>query len=99
VVIPPDVPSYAAFNLEFSISSDTVHSRAAPRVERVGRHAAQAAGLVGVGLVAVLEIFAADAVLTSLNGITPATGDPSQREQAGRMLDLLMDGLRYGASG
>jgi AcrR family transcriptional regulator len=37
-------------------------------------------------------------VLTSLNGITLAAGDPTQREQAGRMLDLLMDGLRYGVS-
>jgi hypothetical protein len=24
--------------------------------------------------------------------------EPSQREQAGRLLDLLMDGLRYGAA-
>jgi AcrR family transcriptional regulator len=37
-------------------------------------------------------------VLTSLNGITLAAGDPAQRDQAGRMLDLLMDGLRYGVA-
>jgi AcrR family transcriptional regulator len=34
-------------------------------------------------------------VLVSLSGVTLATAEPSQREQAGRVLDLLMDGLRY----
>ncbi|HEY7174705.1 MAG TPA: TetR family transcriptional regulator [Micromonosporaceae bacterium] len=34
-------------------------------------------------------------VLASLSGVTLAAGDPSQREQAGRLLDLIMDGLRY----
>jgi len=43
------------------------------------------------------DVLALD-VLTSLNGVTLAAGDQAQREQAGRMLDLLMDGLRYGAS-
>jgi AcrR family transcriptional regulator len=33
-------------------------------------------------------------VLASLSGVTLAAGEPAQREQAGRMLDLLMDGLR-----
>ena len=33
-------------------------------------------------------------LLTGLGGITLAAGDPSQREQAGRLLDLLADGLR-----
>lgn len=33
-------------------------------------------------------------VLASLTGIFLAAGGPGQREQAGRMLDLLMDGLR-----
>jgi AcrR family transcriptional regulator len=33
-------------------------------------------------------------VLASLTGVFLATGAPGQREQAGRMLDLLMDGLR-----
>lgn len=37
-------------------------------------------------------------VLTSLSGVSLAAGDPAQREQAGRLLDLLMDGLRYRAS-
>ncbi|MEV4508161.1 TetR family transcriptional regulator [Dactylosporangium sp. NPDC049525] len=33
-------------------------------------------------------------LLTAINGICLATGEPSQREQAGRLLDLLMDGVR-----
>jgi AcrR family transcriptional regulator len=38
-------------------------------------------------------------VLTSLSGVSMATVDPAQRERAGRVLDLLMDGLRYRAPG
>ena len=34
-------------------------------------------------------------VLASLSGVSLAAGEPAQREQASRMLDLLMDGLRY----
>jgi AcrR family transcriptional regulator len=34
-------------------------------------------------------------VLTSLSGVTLAAGEPEQRDQARRLLDLLMDGLRY----
>jgi hypothetical protein len=37
-------------------------------------------------------------LLASLSGVSLAAGDPAQREQAGRLLDLLMDGLRYGAA-
>lgn len=33
-------------------------------------------------------------VLLALNGIALAAGEPAQREQAGRLLDLLVDGLR-----
>jgi AcrR family transcriptional regulator len=40
------------------------------------------------------DVLAAD-VLASLSGVSLAAGDAAQREQAGRMLDLLMDGLRY----
>ncbi|PNE40047.1 MULTISPECIES: TetR/AcrR family transcriptional regulator [Streptomyces] len=32
----------------------------------------------------------------SLSGVALATGAPAQRERAGRLLDLLLDGLRYG---
>ncbi|GGO06447.1 TetR/AcrR family transcriptional regulator [Microbispora bryophytorum] len=42
---------------------------------------------------------AAEDVLTGVNGICLAAGEPAQREQAGRLLDLLMDGLRHGAPG
>jgi AcrR family transcriptional regulator len=34
-----------------------------------------------------------DDALLSLSGVSLATADPAQREQAGRLLDLLMDGL------
>jgi AcrR family transcriptional regulator len=34
-------------------------------------------------------------VLTALSGVSLAAGAPEQREQAGRLLDLIMDGLRY----
>lgn len=37
-------------------------------------------------------------VLTSLCGVCLAAGEPEQREQARRMLGLLMDGLRHGAA-
>jgi AcrR family transcriptional regulator len=36
-------------------------------------------------------------VLVSLSGLSLAAGEPAQRDQAGRLLDLLMDGLRYRA--
>lgn len=38
-----------------------------------------------------------DDVLMTLSGIAMAASGPGQREQAGRMLDLLLDGLRYDA--
>jgi AcrR family transcriptional regulator len=34
-------------------------------------------------------------VLASLSGVSLAAGAPDQRDQASRLLDLLMDGLRY----
>ena len=34
-------------------------------------------------------------VLASLSGVSLAAGEPDQRAQAGRLLDLIMDGLRY----
>jgi hypothetical protein len=36
-------------------------------------------------------------LMASMSGVSLAAGDPDQRAQAGRLLDLLMDGLRYGA--
>jgi AcrR family transcriptional regulator len=38
-------------------------------------------------------------VLASLSGISLAAGEPAQRAQARRLLDLLMDGLRYRGAG
>lgn len=38
-------------------------------------------------------------VLAGLSGVSLAAGEPAQREQASRLLDLLMDGLRYRAPG
>ena len=35
-------------------------------------------------------------VMASLSGISLTAGEPEQRDQARRMLDLLMDGLRFG---
>ena len=37
---------------------------------------------------------AVDDVLVALSGVTLAAGKPDQRAQAGRLLDLLLDGLR-----
>ena len=37
-------------------------------------------------------------VLAGLSGVSLAAGEPAQRDQADRVLDLLMDGLRYRAS-
>jgi AcrR family transcriptional regulator len=34
-------------------------------------------------------------ILASISGVSLAAGEPAQRGQAGRLLDLLMDGLRY----
>ncbi|MFB9204664.1 hypothetical protein ACFFV7_25960 [Nonomuraea spiralis] len=39
------------------------------------------------------DISAAD-MFAALTGIAPASGEPEQRDQAGRLLDLTMDGLR-----
>jgi AcrR family transcriptional regulator len=36
-------------------------------------------------------------VMTGISGISLAAGTPEQRDQAGRLLDLLLDGLRYSA--
>jgi hypothetical protein len=33
--------------------------------------------------------------MIGISGVSLAAGAPEQREQAGRLLDLLLDGLRY----
>jgi AcrR family transcriptional regulator len=37
-------------------------------------------------------------LLVMLSGVSLAAGEPAQRDQAGRLLDLLVDGLRHRAS-
>ncbi len=37
-------------------------------------------------------------VMTTLPGVSMATVDAAQRDRAGRVLDLIMDGLRYRAA-
>jgi AcrR family transcriptional regulator len=37
-------------------------------------------------------------VLAGLSGVSLAAGEPDQRAQAGRLLDLLVDGLRFGTT-
>jgi AcrR family transcriptional regulator len=39
-----------------------------------------------------------DDVLVGISGVSVLAAEPSQREQAGRLLDLIMDGLRHTAS-
>jgi AcrR family transcriptional regulator len=51
----------------------------------------QAAAAAG----AVRSDVAADDVLVSLSGVALAAGEPARRAQAGRLLDLFMDGLRH----
>jgi hypothetical protein len=34
-------------------------------------------------------------VMAGLSGVTLTVGDPARRDQARRLLDLLMDGLRH----
>jgi AcrR family transcriptional regulator len=38
-----------------------------------------------------------DDVLVGVSGVSVLAAEPAQRAQAGRLLDLIMDGLRYGA--
>jgi AcrR family transcriptional regulator len=37
-------------------------------------------------------------LLAGLSGVSLAAGEPAQRAQAGRLLDLLVDGLRFGTT-
>jgi AcrR family transcriptional regulator len=39
-----------------------------------------------------------DDVLVGISGVSVLAAEPSQRDQAGRLLDLIMDGLRYTAA-
>ncbi len=37
-------------------------------------------------------------VLACLSGVSLASGEPAQRAQAGRLFDLIVDGLRFGTA-
>jgi AcrR family transcriptional regulator len=67
-----------------------------PFSESRGRLTAAITTLLRAGAVAgtVRPDVAPDDVLVSLSGVSLATTDPDRRDQAGRLLDLLMDGLR-----
>jgi AcrR family transcriptional regulator len=51
----------------------------------------------GAGAGAIRDDVQPEDVMASLSGISLAAGSPEQQQQAERLLDLLMDGLRHGA--
>jgi AcrR family transcriptional regulator len=73
-----------------------------------GNPFAESRGRLLAAFSALLEAGAADGtlradldpadLLASMSGVSLVAATPAQREQAGRLLDLLMDGLRYGAA-
>ena len=68
-----------------------------PFTETRGRLLGAITALLGAGAAAGImrgDVEPGD-VLASLSGVSLAAGEPAQRDQARRMLDLLMDGLRY----
>lgn len=72
-----------------------------PYAQSRGRLLAAISALVDAGKTAAVvreDIEPAD-VLVSLSGVSLVAGEPQQRDQAQRLLDLLMDGLRHGAGG
>jgi AcrR family transcriptional regulator len=72
-----------------------------PYAESRGRLITAIAELLAAGAAAGTlrgDVTAAD-MLAGLAGISLAAAGPVQRDQAGRLLDLLVDGLRYRAAG
>ena len=68
-----------------------------PFAETMGRLLGAITALLGAGAAAGTmrgDVEPGD-VLASLSGVSLAAGEPAQRDQARRLLDLLMDGLRY----
>jgi AcrR family transcriptional regulator len=70
-----------------------------PFAESRGRLIGAMSSLLEAGAAArtVRSDVAPEDVLASMGGVSLAAGEPEQRAQASRMLDLLMDGLRYRA--
>jgi AcrR family transcriptional regulator len=73
-----------------------IASGADPFAESRARMVAATAELLDAGAAAgaIRDDVQPDDVMASLSGISLAAGAPEQREQAERLLDLLMDGLR-----
>lgn len=70
-----------------------------PFAETRGRLLGAITALLGAGAAAGImrgDVEPGD-VLASLSGVSLTAGEPAQRDQARRMLDLLMNGLRYRA--
>lgn len=70
-----------------------------PFVESRGRLLAALTTLLTAGGAAKLlrDDINPDDVLVGISGVSVLAAEPAQRDQAGRLLDLIMDGLRYGA--
>ncbi len=82
------------------VNGDLPEPRDRVGVERVRGDAAPGARLVRAGAAAGMlrsDIEPGD-VMTTLSGVFMATVDAAQRDRAGRVLDLIMDGLRYRAA-
>jgi AcrR family transcriptional regulator len=71
-----------------------------PYAESRGRLIAAITALLGAGVTAgtLRSDVAPNDVLLALSGVSLAAGEPAQRQQAGRLLDLLVDGLRHRAA-
>jgi AcrR family transcriptional regulator len=71
-----------------------------PYAESRGRLIAAITTLLDAGVTAgtLRSDVAPNDVLLALSGVSLAAGEPAQRHQAGRLLDLLVDGLRHRAA-
>lgn len=78
-----------------NVTLEAIASEAGVGIGTLYRHSTTIQSLLDAGAAAgtVRNDVTAQDVLASLTGIFLAAGAPGQREQAGRMLDLLMDGL------
>jgi AcrR family transcriptional regulator len=74
-----------------------IASGGSPYAESRGRLVGAIEALLGAGAKAgtLRADVAPTDVLASLTGVSLASGEPAQRDQASRLLDLLMDGLRH----
>jgi hypothetical protein len=70
-----------------------------PFAESRGRLISAITALLGAGVAAgtLRPDVEPNDVLLALSGVSLAAGEPTQREQAGRLLDLLVEGLRQHA--